>query len=93
MKLYAHGVLKITETPEPFQDQNGQTVTYFKNYFKTDDGELLEINSSKNFVEFEGQTGIATITARKTQDGKTYKLSLNAFQEGATLNEEDGTIT
>lgn len=88
-KLYVRGTLKITESPAPFQDENGQEVVYFKNYFKTEDGELLELNSKDNYELFEGKTGTATLNARLQQNSKLFKLSMASFEEGEEQEEDE----
>jgi len=90
-KFYTKAKIVGTESPKPFADANGEMITYFKNYVKVD-GDMLEMNSSKDFSSEEGNEGVATITARKNIDGKSYRLSLTNFTEGEDLEIPEETI-
>lgn len=88
MRLYTNATIKIVEENH-FTDQNGKPVDYFTNYIKSDDNEVLEVNSTTDYSAHEGETGIATINATKRETGGGFKLSLKDFREGETVDIED----
>lgn len=81
MKIHLRGKIVATEAPPSFKDENGQDVIYFKNYIKSEDGEMFDANSKDNYQEYEGETGVCTFNARKTNvAGGGWKLSLSGFE-------------
>jgi len=99
MNLYTECTLRIVEK-NSFPDENGQTVTFCTNYLKTEDGEVLEINSKDDYTQFEGQRGVAKINVKK-QDPvsvgdrsiqRGYKLVMRAFTPGLEMAEVEETI-
>ena len=83
MNLYANAKIKITEKNN-FSDTEGKNVEYQTNYLKSDEGEVLEVNSSKDFSSYEGKEGLVCIRARK-REGGGFKLSLIDFVEGGSV--------
>lgn len=81
IKAYANVKLKIVENAN-FDDRSGETVKYFKNYLKTEEGELLILGGKLDFSEFEGQGGVATLEIRQMYDGRGVKVTLVGFTEG-----------
>jgi len=97
MNLFLKGVLKITESPEPFKDENGVDVSYHINTIKDEEGRVLVVNSKDSYEQFEGKTGIFRLKARPMEDafkkdGSAYrgllKLSLQGFTETEEIIEE-----
>jgi len=93
--VYLEAKLAMVESPEPFNDENGNKVEYFINHLKTPDGEVLVVNSKASFEELEGKEGVFKLRARSVDDalragrGGMYrglsKLTLAGFVEGETL--------
>jgi len=84
MKLYSECTVKIVEKNN-FSDPDGKTVEFNTNYLKNKEGEVLEINSTKDFSSNEGETGICVIHARK-REGGGFKLSLREFIPNETID-------
>lgn len=94
MKAYVQGTLKIVESPEPFNDSAGKPVIYFINHIKTEDGELLVVNSKDSYEHVEGKEGVFALRVRNVEDafrrdGGSYrgltKLALAGFAENEVL--------
>jgi len=90
MKLYANATLRIVEK-NSFADENNQTVEFFTNFLKNEDGEVIEVNSKEDYSEHEGKFGVAAIRVRK-QDTKGFKLTLAGFVPGEAAPEEEDTV-
>jgi len=80
MQLFTNGVL-VMNAKESFPGENGETVTFYKNYLKNPSGELLIANSTIDFTEYQGKKGVATLLIREREKGG-YKVSLVSFTTG-----------
>lgn len=93
MKLYVNSTLKIVEDNN-FKGQDGKEVSYHTNFIKSEDGEILQATSARDFTEEEGQSGIAVINVRERENGG-FKCQLSDFLTDSRINlpeEAVGTI-
>jgi len=89
MKLFTEGTIAIAG-PDNFEGTNGETVSYYKNYLKNSDGEIVEVGSKVDFQDCVGQYGVCELTIRKRDKGG-YSLSLTKFTAGEAV-EPIGTV-
>lgn len=82
MLLKTRGVIKITEEGEPFTNENGEMVKWYKAWFKdSQSGDVHELTSGSNYEEYEGEDVIITLKAVKQYQAKGYKLNIYAVEK------------
>lgn len=87
--LYANIKILSSEKQE-FKNDEGKDVQYFVNVIKTDDGDVLTINSGKDYSENDGETGMGVF--RVTQEEKRFKLTLADFHRGTSVDAPEKNI-